>query len=387
MLSQISLAFCLRKGLLALCVMVLISACGLRSGTSDSLQKVKVAVLLPLKSKDPGVRNLAKSAERAARMAMWDLRANVAMTMRVYDTAGSEMQAAKVARLAGDEGAQIIVGPLFGGASNAVGLAVAKDSVNVLSLSNNADIAGGNVYVLGHTYQNSAERLVNYAFGKGKRRALIVHSNNLAGYAGANAVEKALVANGTASVGKENYNFTQQDVVDAMGRVAIRNELVGADIVFLTADYNGALPLIAQLLPEAGVNPATVQYAGVAQWNSLPSAFSLPGIQGGWFALPSPTRAKQFRERFESIYQSVPHPIAAIAYDGVAAVGASIATGSRHALTARGLTLSSGFQGAAGIFRLREDGTIERGLAIATIEGNQVVVLEPAPRTFNNFGF
>jgi hypothetical protein len=103
--------------------------------------------------------------------------------------------------------------------------------------------------------------------------------------------------------------------------------------------------------------------------------------------LPSPTRAKQFRERFESIYQSVPHPIAAIAYDGVAAVGASIATGSRHALTARGLTLSSGFQGAAGIFRLREDGTIERGLAIATIEGNQVVVLEPAPRTFNNFGF
>ena len=141
--------------------MVLISACGLRSGTSDSLQKVKVAVLLPLKSKDPGVRNLAKSAERAARMAMWDLRANVAMTMRVYDTAGSEMQAAKVARLAVDEGAQIIVGPLFGGASNAVGLAVAKNSVNVLSLSNNADIAGGNVYVLGHTYQNSAERLDN----------------------------------------------------------------------------------------------------------------------------------------------------------------------------------------------------------------------------------
>ena len=214
-----------------------------------------------------------------------------------------------------------------------------------------------------------------------------MHSNNLAGYAGANAVEKALVANGTASVGKENYNFTQQDVVDAMGRVAIRNELVGADSDFLTADYNGALPLIAQLLPEAGVNPATVQYAGVAQWNSLPSAFSLPGIQGGWFALPSPTRANQFRERFESIYQSVPHPIAAIAYDGVAAVGASIATGKRNALTARGLTLSSGFQGAAGIFRLREDGTIERGLAIATIEGNQVVVLEPAPRTFNNFGF
>ena len=188
-------------------------------------------------------------------------------------------------------------------------------------------------------------------------------------------------------MGKENYDFTQQDVVDAMTRVAIRNELVGADIVFLTADYDGALPLIAQLLPEAGVNPATVQYAGVAQWNALPSAFNLPGIQGGWFALPSPIRTQQFEERFQTIYQTTPHPIAAIAYDGVAAVGASISTGNRNALNTRGLTLSSGFQGAAGIFRLRKDGTVERGLAIAKIEGNQVIILDAAPRTFNNFGF
>jgi len=36
---------------------------------------------------------------------------------------------------------------------------------------------------------------------------------------------------------------------------------------------------------------------------------------------------------------------------------------------------------------LREDGTVERGLAVATIEGNQVVVLSPAPRSFSNIGF
>ena len=68
-------------------------------------------------------------------------------------------------------------------------------------------------------------------------------------------------------------------------------------------------------------------------------------------------------------------------------MGASISTGNRNALNTRGLTLSSGFQGAAGIFRLRKDGTVERGLAIAKIEGNQVIILDAAPRTFNNFGF
>jgi hypothetical protein len=68
-----------------------------------------------------------------------------------------------------------------------------------------------------------------------------------------------------------------------MSRVAERNDFIDADIVFLTADYDGGLPLIAQLLPEAGVDPQVVQYAGLAQWDALPSAFHLPAIQGGWF--------------------------------------------------------------------------------------------------------
>ena len=174
MFSQVFLFLPIRQSLLALCSLILISACGNSfSGSDDSLRKVKVAVLLPLGSKDPGVRKLAKSAERAARMAMWDLRTNVAMQMSVYDTEGSELQAAEMATLAVDEGAQVIIGPLFAGASNAAGLAVAKKSISVLSLSNNAEIAGGNVYVLGHTFQNTADRLVNYAVRQGKRLSLI----------------------------------------------------------------------------------------------------------------------------------------------------------------------------------------------------------------------
>ena len=380
---------------LVLCGVFLISACvapstgsGLGGGPSnDGLKKVKVAVLLPVSAADPRVRVLAVSAERAARMAMEDLALRVEMEMRIYDTAGLEAQAAEMALLAVEEGAQVIVGPLFSGAANAAGLAIASSGVSVLSLSNNVDIAGGNVYVLGHTFQNTANRLVAYASGQGKKRALIVHANNVPGKAGSNAIEKSLVSRGTKAVGIESYEFTQQDLVDAMSRIAERNELIDADVVFLTADYDGGLPLIAQLLPEAGIDPESVQYVGLSQWNVLPSAFHLPAIQGGWFAMPSPTRTEQFRARFQSVYGNAPHPLAAIAYDGVAAVGASVATGSRDALNRKGLTLIGGFQGAAGIFRLRRDGTIERGLAVATIDGNRVVVLEEAPSSFSIFGF
>jgi ABC-type branched-subunit amino acid transport system substrate-binding protein len=292
-----------------------------------------------------------------------------------------------MAQLAVQEGAQVIVGPLYAGAANAAGLAVAGSGVSVLSLSNNIEIAGGNVYVLGHTFQNTAEHLVAYASEQGKSRALLVHANTVPGQAGRDALKQALEVQGSFVAGVEGYEFTQQDLVEAMSRVAERNEVIDADIVFLTADYDGGLPLIAQLLPEAGVDPQMVQYAGLAQWDALPSAFHLPAIQGGWFAMPSPQRSEQFKARFQFVYGRAPHPLAAIAYDGVAAVGASVATGNRDALNRQGLTLTSGFQGAAGIFRLREDGTVERGLAVATIEGNQIVVLSPAPRSFSSIGF
>ncbi|MEP4552609.1 MAG: penicillin-binding protein activator, partial [Tateyamaria sp.] len=46
----------------------------------------------------------------------------------------------------------------------------------------------------------------------------------------------------------------------------------------------------------------------------------------------------------------------------------------------------SGFQGATGIFRLRADGTNERGLAVATVRNNQVNIISPAPRGFGGAG-
>ena len=51
------------------------------------------------------------------------------------------------------------------------------------------------------------------------------------------------------------------------------------------------------------------------------------------------------------------------------------------------LTQSAGFAGVSGIFRLLPNGTNERGLAVATIRANQVVVIDAAPRSFGGAGF
>ena len=61
--------------------------------------------------------------------------------------------------------------------------------------------------------------------------------------------------------------------------------------------------------------------------------------------------------------------------------------GGNNPLSANALTQGSGFAGVNGIFRLRRDGTNERGLAIATIRNNQMVILEPAALAPRGAGF
>ena len=51
------------------------------------------------------------------------------------------------------------------------------------------------------------------------------------------------------------------------------------------------------------------------------------------------------------------------------------------------LTQGAGFVGVNGVFRLLNDGTNERGLAIARIQNSAVTLIDPAPRSFGGAGF
>lgn len=354
--------------------------------TIDTAAPVPVALLIPRGSGQQGDALLAKSLENAARLAIADLQ-GVKVDLRVYDTAGSAATAASQAVKAVDDGAKIILGPVYAESANAVGLAVAPKKVNVLAFSNNASIAGGNVFILGPTFDNTATRLAGYAARQGKKNILVVHSNDVAGQAGRDAVQTAAGRTGARVAGAVGYDLSQQSVIATIPRIKETIGSTGADAVFLTANTAGALPLLTQLLPEAGVSNSTTQFIGLTRWDIPAQTLELPGVQGGWFALPDPSRSGQFRQRYLATYGAQPHPIGGLAYDGIAAIGALAGAGKSNALTGAALTQGAGFQGVGGIFRLRPDGTNQRGLAVATIQNRQVVVIDPAPASFSGAGF
>ncbi len=383
----------LRRAAMAVIALGAVAACepidttaGRTGPAINTSAPVPVALLVPRGSANASDEVLARSLENAARLAIADL-GDVAIDLRVYGTAGAAASAQQAALQAVADGAAIILGPVYGENANAAAVAVASSGVNVLAFTNNTSIAGGNLFVLGPTFDNTADRLSSYAARQGKGRVVVVYSEDVDGRAGRQAIETALSRSGGTLVGSVGHEFSQNGVVQAIPQIVSTVRNGAADAVFLTANTAGALPLLTQLMPEAGISPAVTQYIGLTRWDVPSQTLDLPGVQGGWFAIPDPTMTARFRDRYQTAYGEAPHSIGGLAYDGIAAIGALISSGRPDALSRASLTQGAGFQGVNGIFRLRADGTNERGLAVAQIRDRQVVVIDPAPRTFGGAGF
>ncbi|WP_295314557.1 penicillin-binding protein activator [Roseobacter sp.] len=382
----------LTRTLMALSGLAL-AACNTVTGTGfntgapiNTSDPVPVALLVPAGSGNTTNDILARNLENAARLAMRDL-TGATIDLRVYSTAGQPATAAASARQAVDEGAKIILGPVFASSAAAVSVEVARDNVNVLSFSNNAAIAGGNLFVLGPTFQNTADRMVSYAMSQGKSTMVIVHGTDVAGSQGRDAIQRAATRQGAGVVGTVGYALSQQDVIAAIPRIKSAVESSAADAIFMTSDTASALPLLSQLLPETGISSEVAQFMGLTRWDIPPQTMSLPGVQGGWFAVPDPGASSRYSGQYQAAYGASPHPIGGLAFDGIAAIGALISQGDGGALTRGSLTQSAGFRGASGVFRLLPDGTNQRGLAVATIRNAQLSILSPAPTSFGRAGF
>jgi ABC-type branched-subunit amino acid transport system substrate-binding protein len=378
------------QSFVAISALALVTACAPTMPTTttgpkvDTSKPVPVALLVPQSS--DGTARIAADLENAARLAAAQLD-DLKIDFRVYDTAGDATVAASVAQQAVDDGAKIIIGPLYAEAANAVGTAVADDGINVLSFSNNTTIAGGNVFVLGKTFDNTARRIVSFAAEQGKKRAMVIHSDGIDGQMGLNAFQGAAADTNLRIVSAQSFELTQESVVNTVPLIRASAEIEDVDALFLTSSSAGALPLLAQLLPEAGLDPANVQYVGLTRWDIPPQTLELNGLQGGWFAVPDLTRTQNFSAQFQEQFGNRPHQLASLAFDGIAAIGALAQAGFDDILTREALTQPSGFQGVDGIFRLKDDGTNERGLAIATVQDKQVLIIDPAPRSFAISGF
>ncbi|WP_226898349.1 ABC transporter substrate-binding protein [Mangrovicoccus algicola] len=338
---------------------------------------VTVGLLVPSNAADPQLGLIADSLTKAARLAVSEAEPGM-VTLRTYSTAADPGRAQQAAQQAKAEGANIILGPLLAQNAAAVGTLMAQSNTAVLTFSNNTDIAGRNVLMLGDTFENRAAELGAYAASQGKRRVFIINARSAAEQVIRDAAVRGLSGTGVSVVGSGEFDLSQEGLVAALPGIAAAARGAGADALLLTSDTQAALPTLVGLLPDYGLPASQFQYMCMARADIPPSATSLPGLQGCWFTMPDTTPVGEFNRRYIAANGNSPHLLAPLAYDGIRAIAAQASRSGPAGLSPQALINAGAFSGATGTFRFLSDGTNRRSLAVATIRSNTVSILKQA---------
>lgn len=337
---------------------------------------VRVGVLLPFNNGSAATRALAASMMKAAELALFD--ANNPDILLISADEGSTPEAsASAARSLLAQGAEIIVGPLFAQATEAVAQIARDHAVPVISFSTDRKVAGNGVYLLSFLPEVEVHRVISYAAAQGHANfAALVPETVYGERVGAYFQDDVKTAGGQVTdVEKFEPN---SDFIAAPARAVAQTK---PDAI-LIAQGEPLLGEIASSLASAGANMSQVKLLGTGLWDE-PAVAREPLLAGGLFAAPAPDIDHDFETKYREIFGANPSQLAPLSYDAVSLV-ALLATGTPYKrFTAQALTDPNGFSGVDGIFRFRPDGTSERGLAVISIQpGGGFRVVSPAPTTF-----
>jgi ABC-type branched-subunit amino acid transport system substrate-binding protein len=349
-------------------------------GASIGAGQVKAGLVLPLSAS--GNAGAAGTAMRsAAEMALAEF--NVTdLQLLVKDDGGNAPGARQVAQQAIDEGAEIILGPIFAHSVSPVGQLARSRNVPVMAFSTDANVATRGVYLLSFLPESDVDRIVSYAISQGKKSFAAAIPDNAYGSVAEAAFKQSVARRGGRIVALEHYAADRNQMQAAIRTVA--QAAARADAIFIP-DGSDSAPAVVQALGASGVDLKRVQILGSGLWED-PQIFTNSALEGAWYAGPDATGFRNFSSRFRARYGQDPARTASLAYDAVALISALVKTQGDQRFSEQVLINSSGFTGIDGLFRFRADGTNQRGLAVMKVTPAGGQVISPAPKAFNGSG-
>jgi ABC-type branched-subunit amino acid transport system substrate-binding protein len=352
-------------------------------------QKVKVALLVPLSGSNAEV---GEAISNAAQMALFDTNAN-GFELIPRDTHGTASGAAAAAQSAVQDGAQLILGPLFADEVRAVSPIVQSAGINMVAFTTDWKQAGPNTFVMGFLPFGQVQRVISYAASKGIRSIGVIAPQSEYGNAVMNAYGPQAQASGITTVDTIRARPGDRNLTPVIQQFAKYDARKLANGTFAPAPFDAVfLPVtgadaqtIANLLTYYELDASKVRRLGTGLWDD-PGIVRETNLNGGWFAAPDPAARKVFEQKYRDIYSKAPPRLASLGYDATALAAVLAKTGQMRqgspSFDRAAMTNANGFSGIDGIFRFRPDGLAERGMAILEIRGGQAVVIDPAPRTF-----
>jgi ABC-type branched-subunit amino acid transport system substrate-binding protein len=341
---------------------------------------VKIALLLPLSGSDT---NLGRAMLEAAQMALFDI-GEETLTLLPRDTAGS---AANAARAVLEEGAQLVLGPVYSADVQAVAPLARTRSVNVIAFSTDRGVAGNGVYLISSTPEEQVERVMGYAASQGLKRFAVLAPDNAYGTTVIGAAKGAAMRANATDPAVVTYapNVSTADGLQQALKRLVRGPEPGFDAL-LIPEGGARLRTIASQFGASNIDPQKVRLLGTALWSGDAELGRDPALVGAWVAGPPPDTLAAFADRFTRFYGRTPPRLAGLAYDAVALAAVLAKAPEPSRFKQEQILNPSGFAGYEGVFRFRRDGVGERALAVMEVQPRGTRVVADAPQGFQAVG-
>ena len=349
--------------------------------------KIKIALLLPIGSKDNNLSKLGKSLRDAAFLAKEDL-ANNLLEIRTYDTYGNTRKGILAYNVALEEKNEIIIGPYLSTVTKEISNQIPFNSVNILSLSDDPTIVERKIFILGDTVVNRANNLIQYAINNKKYRFAIIgpvkdDNNKILSLIS----NKILMHRGTIT-----FSSYYSNDVSAISDLAqdIKNRIIqtNTDVIIFTGEPDKRMSHLAAELADITVNKKDkgIQIMGLTHWENSASILSEPALQKAWFTMPDQRFRSFYENKFIKKFGYIPHPKSNLAYDAVASLGVIHKNFNNNKNDYfdkfNGLFNRNGFIGIDGIFRFNNDRIAEKELSIIQLISGKPKMLKQAKSQF-----
>src|SRR3990172_8686842 len=235
-------------------------------GITGSAGTVKVALLLPITASG-STPAVAKALKQAAELALFDFD-NPNVTLVPKDTKGTPEGARLAAESAVQDGAELIIGPLFAPEVSGAAPVARQHGVPMIAFSSDEKVACGGVYLLSFLAGRDVPRIVSFAMSRGKRNFAELVPQSAYGRIAEAAFARA-VSSGGGQAGVR-ATFPSEDSSAMVGPVRQVASAIKSgqpvDALFLPAGRE-ELPELAPLLSSEGLSSARVQFIGTGQWD------------------------------------------------------------------------------------------------------------------------
>jgi ABC-type branched-subunit amino acid transport system substrate-binding protein len=335
--------------------------------------KIKVAILLPLSGKNEG---LGQAMLNAAQLAVFDV-GDSHFELVPKDTGAGDDSAANAAQDAIKFGAKFLIGPVFASNVAAVKPVAGQANVNMLALSTDTTLAGDGVYVMGFAPGAQVERVVAYAHAHGLHRfAGLIPESGYGDLVG-DAFARAVARGSDTMVDLERYSPERHDRDDKIKALVAQADHI--DALFLPEGGDDLDAITAQLAID-GFDNRKIKLLGTGLWDVDDLGSGAAFLAGGWYAASDPRARQNFVASYRRTYGEDPPRLVTLAYDATALAAVLVKHGGNFDRAA--LVNPNGFVGVDGIFRLTDQGLVERSLAIDEVTTSGGRMIDPAASTF-----